>query len=135
MSIQNQCRFEGRLTKEPETGTTQSGVAWVRFTLAVDNGYRKGDEWVDDTLFIDCSAFRGTAEYIKRGEWGKGDYIGVVGELKQRNWEDKSGARRVSLSLSVVQSKRYDLVRKGSTQPTTAPAQGPQEEPDDDLPF
>lgn len=87
----NNCTFLGRLVKDPETGKTQSDVSYCRFTIAVDRGYVKdGEERKAD--FIDCLAWRGTAEFV--GKWfHKGDMIGVTGQLQTGMYE-KDGVKR-----------------------------------------
>lgn len=49
----------GRLTRDPELKTGQSGKAYARFTLAVERPMQK-----DETDFINCVAFGKTAELI-----------------------------------------------------------------------
>lgn len=97
----NNCVFLGRLVKDPETGKTQSDVSYCRFCIAVDRGYVKdGEERKAD--FIDCLAWRGTAEFI--GKWfHKGDMIGVTGAIQTGMYE-KDGVKRKTWDLVVQQA-------------------------------
>jgi len=71
----------GRLTRDPELKYGQSGMAFCRFTLAV-NRMRKDDP----ADFINCTAFGKTAELI--GEYlRKGNNTGVQGKLQTSTYE------------------------------------------------
>lgn len=88
----NHITIMGRLTKEPELRQTQSGKAVANFTLAVDRDYaEKGAE--RETDFIDCVAWRGTAEFVDK-YFGRGQMAVVSGRLQIRDWEDKDGNKR-----------------------------------------
>ena len=77
----------GRLTKDPELKTTQSGKSVCSFSLAVD-GVKK-----DETHFIDCVAWNKTAENLAKFK-KKGEQIAVTGQLKTRTYEDRNGNKR-----------------------------------------
>ena len=55
----------GRLTGDPELKTTQNGVSVTSFSVAVDRAYRSKDQ-ERQTDFINCVAWRNTAEFISR---------------------------------------------------------------------
>ena len=84
----NHCVFMGRLTSAPELRHTQQGTAVTSFTIAVDRDFEKGK-----TDFIDCVAWRGTAEFVSK-YFGKGRMIAVSGKLQMRDWTDKDGNKR-----------------------------------------
>ena len=93
----NHITIMGRLTKEPERRQTQSGKAVTKFTLAVDRDYaEKGAERQTD--FIDCVAWRGTAEFVDK-YFGRGQMAVVSGRLQIRDWEDKDGNKRRSAEI------------------------------------
>ena len=93
----NHITIMGRLTKEPERRQTQSGKAVANFTLAVDRDYaEKGAE--RETDFIDCVAWRGTAEFVDK-YFGRGQMAVVSGRLQIRNWQDKEGNKRRSAEV------------------------------------
>jgi single-strand DNA-binding protein len=87
--------LQGRLTRDPELRSTGSGIPVTSFSLAV-NGKK------DDTTFIDCVAWRGTAEAICQ-YLGKGRMMVVEGSLQSREWNDKEGNRRKSIEVNVSQ--------------------------------
>ena len=56
----------GRLTRDPELRTTQSGVSVTSFTVAVDRDFGGRDGGEKQTDFIDCVAWRQTGEFISK---------------------------------------------------------------------
>lgn len=86
----------GRLTADPELRTTQSGLSVTSFTVAVDRPYKNGDEKKTD--FINCVAWRGTAEFVSKW-FKKGEMIAVQGAIQTRNYEDKNGNKRIAVEI------------------------------------
>ncbi len=78
----------GRLTRDPEMRFTQSGVAVTTFTLAVDRQFKK-----DETDFIDCQAWRKTAEVIAN-HLKKGNQCAVEGRLEVSSYESQDGSKK-----------------------------------------
>jgi len=91
--------LQGRLTRDPEIRTTQSGSTVAGFTLAVDRDYQPGGS-EKKTDFVDCSAWRSTAGFIERN-FHKGNMVIVRGQLQSRKWQDKNGQTRVSWECQV----------------------------------
>ncbi len=88
----NRVILMGRITQDLELKTTQSGVSVLSFTVAVDRSFvRQGEERQTD--FIDCVAWRQTAEFINR-YFGKGRMIAIEGSLQKRSYDDRSGNKR-----------------------------------------
>lgn len=94
----NHITIMGRMTRNPEMRTTQSGVAVASFTLAVDRdfGGRDGDE--KQTDFIDCTAWRHTAEFVSK-YFSKGRMAVVSGRLQIDNYTDNDGNKRRSAKV------------------------------------
>lgn len=87
----------GRLTYEPEIKTTTSGLPVMNFQLAVDRNYQaSGQERKTD--FIDCQAWRQTAEFIHR-YFRKGSMIVIEGELQTANYTAKDGSNRKAVTV------------------------------------
>lgn len=86
MSLNN-VTLMGRLTQDPELRQTPNGVYTTQFTLAVERDYadKNGDRQTD---FINCVAWRNTAEFISK-YFSKGSMIAVVGNLRSRSYDDK----------------------------------------------
>lgn len=88
----NMVALMGRLTYDPELRTTPQGVSVIRFQVACDRNYQKaGAERQAD--FIDCVAWRQTAEFISR-YFHKGSMIAVEGTIQTSNFTDKNGQNR-----------------------------------------
>ena len=91
----NHITIMGRLTRDPEVRMTQSQTQVASFTLAVDRdfGGRDGSERQAD--FIDCVAWRQTAEFVGK-YFTKGRMAVVSGRLQSRKWETREGEKRTS---------------------------------------
>lgn len=72
---------KGRLTRDPEIQTTQSGTTFARFSLAVDRISK--DKGAD---FISMKAFGKTAEFIAKYT-EKGKQILVEGHIQTGSYE------------------------------------------------
>lgn len=87
----------GRLTYDPELRSTPSGVSVMRFQIACDRNYQaQGQERQAD--FIDCVAWRQTAEFINR-YFHKGKMIAIEGTIQTQNFTDKNGNKRKSVEV------------------------------------
>ena len=96
MTDLNNVVIMGNLVKDPVT--KQVGSANVcNFTLALNRSVKKGDNWTDETSFIDCSMWgkENIIQYLHKG--GK---ISVEGYLKQDRWE-KDGQKQSKISVVV----------------------------------
>lgn len=80
----------GRLTKDIEIRSTQTGKPVAAFSLAVD---RRGKDAGAD--FINCVAWNQTAEAMNR-YLHKGSKIAVVGRLQTRTYDGREGKRYVT---------------------------------------
>lgn len=88
----NKIVIMGRMTKDPELRRTQTGTPVTSFTLAVDRDF-KDKSGERETDFIECVAWRGTAEFVTK-YFGKGRMAVVEGKLQLRDWTDKEGNKR-----------------------------------------
>ena len=89
----------GRLTRDPELRSTQSGVSVASFTVAVDRDFGGRDGGERQTDFIDCVAWRQTGEFVSR-YFHKGSMIVVSGRLQSRKWQDREGNNRTSWEIT-----------------------------------
>ncbi|WP_276924246.1 single-stranded DNA-binding protein [Faecalibaculum rodentium] len=78
MNITN---LTGRLTKDIELRTTQSGKTVANFTLAVNRRFKSHGQ--PDADFFRCQAWGKTAEVLHQYTH-KGSQIGVTGRLQNR---------------------------------------------------
>lgn len=109
----NTVALQGRLTKDPVLRHTQSNVTAASFSVAVERDIvdrNTGKRGVD---FIDCVAWRGTADFIDK-YFHQGDQIILTGRLQQREWTDKEGNKRKTTEVLV--SNAYFTGSKPSSQ-------------------
>ena len=90
----------GRLTRDPELRYTQTQPPVASFSVAVDRDYNSRESGEKQTDFIDCVAWRSTAEFISK-YFQKGSMAVVSGRLQIRDWTDKEGNRRRSAEVIV----------------------------------
>lgn len=134
----NQCIFIGRLAADPESRTTQSGIANATFRLAVQRRFKdaNGERQAD---FIQCVAWRQTAEYVTK-YLHKGNTVGVIGSLQNRSYDAQDGSKRFVTEI-VVDNVEFLASAQGKQEsaepPTEQHAQGGFTEVDDEseLPF
>ena len=89
----NKVILGGRLTADPELKTTQSGIAVVSFSIAVNRRFTKNAAQQSETDFFNVTAWRATAEFVAR-YFKKGSSICVVGTIQNNKWTDQQGATR-----------------------------------------
>lgn len=95
----NKTIVQGRLVRDPETRTTQSGVAVCSLTVAWSEKYKE----TETKLFLNCTAWRQTGEFIQK-YFQKGQEIVVEGKLSTRKYTDKEGQERSVTELTVDQA-------------------------------
>lgn len=94
----NKIVIMGRMTRDPELRHTQTGTPVVSFTLAVDRDFKDKQTGERATDFIDCVAWRQTAEFVSRF-FTKGRMAVAEGRLQLRDWTDKEGGKRRSAEV------------------------------------
>ncbi len=120
----NEVILVGRLVADPEMKSTQSGIAVVSFTVAVNRSYKNASGGYDAD-FINCVAWRNQAEFLSK-YFGKGDKIGIIGSIQTRSYEDRAGMKRyatevVADKIRFIDSKseRQESVQEGWDTDTT----------------
>ena len=91
----NHITIMGRLTRDPELRSTQTGTNVASFTVAVDRDFGGRDGGEKQTDFIDCVAWRQTGEFVSK-YFHKGSMIVVSGKLQSRKWQDRDGNNRTN---------------------------------------
>ncbi len=120
----------GRLTRKPELKYTTQGRALATFHIAQNRRKKEGDNWVEDTIFInDITAWGKTAEIIQQYV-DKGDQIIITGRLDIDEWET-DGQKRRKMKITVTQFSFG--AKKGQTGSGAGRSpSGPQKPPDED---
>ena len=135
----NRIIIMGRLVRDPELRTTQSGTSVTSFTLAVDRDFKSRESGEKSTDFIDVVAWRQTAEFISK-YFKKGSNICIVGSIQKREWTDNNNQKRYA--TEVIADEAYFVDSKSDASSGDAPAFNATQTPkfeeianDDDLPF
>lgn len=95
----NSITVMGRLVRDPELSIVGSGISMVKFTVACDRD-RSEQDGTKKTDFIDCIAWRKTAEFISK-YFTKGRLILVSGRLTIDSYTDKEGNKRKKAEVIV----------------------------------
>ena len=136
----NSIAIHGRLTRDPETRQTASGISVTNFTVAVDRDYKdqNGEKQAD---FFDCTAWKGRGEVIAK-YFAKGSEICVTGNMESRKYVDKEKNNRTAWEINVqgfdfCGSKGDKASGGDSCGYQSAPSQGfvAVDDGDGDLPF
>ena len=91
----------GRMTADPELKQTQSGIAVVSFTLAVNRRYQTKSAdgaQAQQADFVSVVAWRQTAEFISR-YFKKGSALCITGSIQTRSWQDQQGQKRYATEV------------------------------------
>lgn len=107
----------GRITKDIDKKTTQSGVSVLSTTIAVERDFKNGDE--KQTDFVDCVFWRHNADFLEKYA-AKGRMIVVSGRLESRKWQDKDGNNRVSWEVQAESVYLADSKRDGTNNTNTS---------------
>lgn len=139
MASLNKVILIGNMTAEPEVKQTQSGLAVVSFTIAVNRRVSKDAEQKTD--FINIVAWRKTAEFVGQ-YFKKGKPILVCGSIQTRSYTDKSGNKRIAVEVladevGFVESKAAAEVPSGTYEPEAygTPKMEEVNPDEEDLPF
>ena len=89
----NHITIMGRLTRDPELRYTQAQIPVASFSLAVDRDFGGRDGGEKQTDFIDCVAWRQTAEFVST-YFTKGRMAVVSGRLQISSYNDREGNKR-----------------------------------------
>lgn len=121
----------GNLAKDPELRFTPSGEAVANFTVAVSKRVRDAaGTWTEGPpSYVRCSIWRQQAEHLVES-LTKGNRVIVVGEMRQRDYEDRSGEKR-----SVWECEAQEVsasLRFATVKATRATKNAPQQAQNDD---
>lgn len=124
----NNCIFIGRLVADPEIRTTTSGHEVCSFRMAIHRDKEHSD-------FFQFVAWNKTANLICQ-YFGKGNMLAVTARAQNRDFEDKSGAKRTVTEFVVTS---IDFIPQAENGAKTAEKQTDDAQTmqmlDDDLPF
>lgn len=110
----NRAILMGRLVRDPELRSTQSGTQVSSFTLAIDRRF-KNQNGERQTDFIPCVAWGKTAEFCAR-YFSQGQRMALVGSIQPRSWEDAEGNKRYTTEVIAEEVYFADSKREGGGQ-------------------
>ena len=111
MIFQNYVNIEGYITAKPEVKETKCGIKYCRFTVCYDEFYKDNttDEWKSIPNFINCMAWKKTAEIT--GLMEKGTPVSVIGKLKYSQWTDNN-KKKSSLTVVARAVRKFEKLVK-----------------------
>lgn len=126
----NKIILKGRLTNNPDLKQTPNGVSVTKFTIAVNRRFDR-----EKTDFINCEAWRNTAEFISN-YFAKGKEIAIVGEL-HIDKTDNNGVTRYFTNVVVDEAEFCGSKGDSSAETVAVETDKPHfvEVTEDDLPF
>ena len=129
--------FMGRLTKDPDVRTTQSGTQVASFSLAVDRRFKTDGGPSAD--FFNCAAFGKLAEFVEK-YLKKGTKILLKGRIENNNYTDRQGVKRYDFRVTAESIEFCE--KRGEEEPKPEPKPEPQTDEDgfmsgydEELPF
>ena len=135
----NNITIMGRFVRDPDVRRTPNGISVTSFTLAVDRDFGS-----DVTDFIDCVAWRNTADFVGK-HFTKGRMAVVNGSLQNREYTDKDGNKRRQAEINAEHVYFADSKKERTEPYTPSEAYAPTtahaaeftaiEEANDELPF
>lgn len=127
----NKIILAGRLARDPELKTTNTGTEVCNFTVAVDRRFAaKGEDKQAD--FVNCTAWQKTGVFVEK-YFKKGDGITIDGRLESHKYVDKDGNNRVAWDV-ICDNVEFPLGKSGNA--VQADTNGFVEVPnDEELPF
>lgn len=123
MANLNKVLLIGNLTRDPEVRYTPKGTAVGEMGLAVNRRVKVGEEWEDETTFVDVTLWGNNAENAQK-YLVKGRSVFIEGRLQLDSWEDKqSGQKRTKLKVvaEVLQFLNDGKGGQGGERPVPGP--------------
>ena len=145
----NRVVLVGRITRDPETQQTNTGIPYVRFSLAVNRPF-KDQNCERQADFINCIAWRQQADFLQKFV-KKGNQLAIEGRIQTNSYVDANGNNRQAFDILVESVSNLEPVSKNDGyqpqppfgngfQPVSQPSQPETnhlefEVSEDDLPF
>ena len=115
----NKVYLIGNLTRDPEISETTSGVAFCRFSIAVNRTFVNADG-NRDADFFNITVWRNQAEncgkFLK-----KGSKVAIAGSLQTRTYDDKDGIKRTVTDIVASEVEFLSTGSRGDGMGSDAP--------------
>lgn len=112
----NKLMIIGNLVRDPETGTTESGVNWCTFTVAARKRFHRDGE--PDAEFVRVTAWRALGDSCAKF-LAKGKKVCVIGEPRVHAWSQEGGQARGQMEMNADEVEFLNS-GSGNTAPTDA---------------
>lgn len=126
----NEVIYQGRLTKDPELKSTQSGISTLLFNVAWSNKYKD----VETKCFLLCRAWQQTAEFIST-YFKKGQEIIIVGHLETQKWDDDKEVTLCMVDRAHFAGSKATTLRDDDAKPSPDEFMDIPDNVDEELPF
>ena len=123
----------GNLASDPESRTTQNGVAQCSFRIAVQRRF-KGANGERETDFLPVVCWRQTAEFAQR-YLAKGRKVAVEGSIQTRSYDAQVGSKRYVTEIIADSVEAVGGRDDGAQKPAQNRQEGFTDVNDDELPF
>lgn len=125
----------GNLTADPESRTTNSGVAQCSLRIAVQRRFANA-QGQRESDFFNVVCWRNTAEFAAK-YLSKGRKVAVEGSLQTRSYDAQDGSKRYVTEVIADNVEFCDSAPKTATEPMPTNRDDGQftEVDDDELPF
>lgn len=140
MNDLNKVMVIGRLTKDAELTFMNSGSAKLEFSIAFTTSKKSGNEWVDESNYLNGLAVWGKSAENLKPYLVRGTLVGIEGHLKMDSWE-KDGQKHSLLKVVVDNVQLLSRANNGAEKPSKpATSEGFQEDipysdDSEDIPF
>lgn len=94
----NQVCMIGRLTRDPEIRSTNTGKSVASFSIAVSKRFKRDGE--PDADFFRCTCWEQSARYLESYGF-KGSRVSVTGRLETRKYTGNDGTEREIVEIQV----------------------------------
>lgn len=134
----NSVIIEGNLCRDVETKTTASGAFIASLSVAYNDSYKKGNEYVKQSYFFDVTAFNDAARGCET--LPKGTLVHIEGKLVQDRWEKdgktQSRVKIIAFKVEPMAGHGKGNTPSGQSAPNKPAPAKPAPPPDDgDVPF
>lgn len=124
----------GNLTRDPQVRDTKGNSKLITFAIGVRTTDKDATGQYK-SQFFDVSYFTNTPQFLM-DRLQKGSQVYVVGDLEGREYKDKDGNTRFSMSIRARSVDGLNRLKERGTAPVPAQHTAPApEEGADDLPF
>ena len=127
----NKIIITGRLVKDPEARTTQSGISQSTFDVAVQRRFKNADG-NRDADFLTVVARRQSADFCNK-YLKKGQKVAVEGSVQKRSYTAQDGSKRYV--TEIVADNVEALGSREDNRPAEAPAAPPQQQRNEPQPI